>query len=272
MLRTAALVLAALMLTGLTGCTASYVYVRADGRDFAEDQALYQQFETDRMTCQGEGHSGNIPSNAAHHSTGDVGGNARDCMGKKGYTVVQSDVAELKRQDLAAKAAEKAQREAAAAAPPPAPGTPQACRHETQAEAPGGIYTATGAGAGGLSTPGGKLASVTTGTGAFDARGTDELARAANPAWLIARWVAAPYRKNARGPQRSLDAACQRDLPPRAAKAASGACSMSLSSARAGPRGERLPCSQLRTVSTGTPMRAANTACVSPVRPRTLRA
>jgi hypothetical protein len=29
MLRTAALVLAALMLTGLTGCTASYVYVRA---------------------------------------------------------------------------------------------------------------------------------------------------------------------------------------------------------------------------------------------------
>ena len=118
MLRTAALVLAALMLTGLTGCTASYVYVRADGRDFAEDQALYQQFETDRMTCQGEGHSGNIPSNAAYHSTGDVGGNARDCMGKKGYTVVQSDVAELKRQDLAAKAAEKAQREAAAAAHP----------------------------------------------------------------------------------------------------------------------------------------------------------
>jgi hypothetical protein len=85
MLRTAALVLAALMLTGLTGCTASYVYVRADGRDFAEDQALYQQFETDRMTCQGEGHSSNIPSNAAYHSTGDVGGNARDCMGKKGY-------------------------------------------------------------------------------------------------------------------------------------------------------------------------------------------
>ena len=37
MLRIAALVLAALMLTGLTGCTASYVYVRADGRDFAED-------------------------------------------------------------------------------------------------------------------------------------------------------------------------------------------------------------------------------------------
>jgi hypothetical protein len=79
-LRTAALVLAAMMFTGLTGCTASYVYVRADGRDFAEDQVLYQQFETDRMTCQGEGHSGNIPTNAAYHSTGDIGGNARDCI------------------------------------------------------------------------------------------------------------------------------------------------------------------------------------------------
>jgi len=78
MLRTAALVLAALMLAGLAGCTASYVYVRADGRDFAEDQALYQQFETDRMTCQGEGHSGNIPTNAAYHSPGDMSGSARD--------------------------------------------------------------------------------------------------------------------------------------------------------------------------------------------------
>jgi len=124
MLRTAALVLAALVLAGLAGCPASYVYVRADGRDFAEDQALYQQFETDRMTCDGEGHSGNIPTNAAYHSPGDMSGSARDCMGKKGYTVVQSDVAELKRQDLAAKAAEKAQREAAAAAPPPPPPAP----------------------------------------------------------------------------------------------------------------------------------------------------
>ena len=56
------------------------------------------------------------------------------------------------------------------------------------------------------------------------------------------------------------------------AKATSGALSITLSSARAGPRGERLPCSQLRTVSTGTPMRAANSACVSLVRARTPRA
>src|SRR5262249_37802393 len=49
----------------------------------------------------------------------------------------------------------------------------------------------------------------------------------------------------------------------RTAKATSGTSSITLSSARAGPRGERLPCSQLRTVSIGTPMRAANCAWVS---------
>src|SRR5262249_25464158 len=58
----------------------------------------------------------------------------------------------------------------------------------------------------------------------------------------------------------------------RTAKATSGASSITLSSARAGPRGERLPCSQLRTVSIGTPMRAANCAWVSLVRARTPRA
>ena len=45
---------------------------------------------------------------------------------------------------------------------------------------------------------------------------------------------------------------CQRLLPPSVAKATSGALSISLSRARAGPRGWRLPCSQLRTVSIGT--------------------
>ncbi len=61
-------------------------------------------------------------------------------------------------------------------------------------------------------------------------------------------------------------------LPPNTAKAASGASSMTLSSALAGPRGERLPCSQFRTVSTGTPIWAAKAICVRPVWPRTLRA
>ena len=59
---------------------------------------------------------------------------------------------------------------------------------------------------------------------------------------------------------------------PSTAKAASGASSMTLKSARAGPRGERLPCSQLRRVSTGTPIRAAKAAWVRPVRVRMLRA
>ena len=40
----------------------------------------------------------------------------------------------------------------------------------------------------------------------------------------------------------------------------SGAWAITASSARAGPRGMRLPCSQLRMVSTGTPSRAANRA------------
>ncbi len=51
MLRTTVLALAALM---LGACSQGYVYMRADGRDFGEDPALYKQFETDRMTCQGE--------------------------------------------------------------------------------------------------------------------------------------------------------------------------------------------------------------------------
>src|SRR5439155_6830718 len=55
------------------------------------------------------------------------------------------------------------------------------------------------------------------------------------------------------------------------AKATSGTSSITLSNARAGPRGERLPCSQLLTVSIGTPMRAANCAWVSLVRARTHR-
>ncbi len=63
----------------------------------------------------------------------------------------------------------------------------------------------------------------------------------------------------------------QRRLPPSAAKAASGALSISLSKARAGPRGWRLPCSQLRTVSIGTSIFSAKAACVSPQRARTWR-
>ena len=67
------------------------------------------------------------------------------------------------------------------------------------------------------------------------------------------------------------------NLPPtapgqaRADSAASGARSKIFNSALAGPAGKRLPCSQFRTVSNGTPIRAAKAACVSPVRRRTRR-
>src|SRR5262249_4350438 len=52
------------------------------------------------------------------------------------------------------------------------------------------------------------------------------------------------------------------------ANARSGARSSIFRSARAGPRGERLPCSQLRTVSIGRPFRAANSAWVNLERAR----
>jgi hypothetical protein len=121
MLRTTVLALAALM---LGACTQGYVYMRADGRDLGEDPALYKQFETDRMTCQGLGHGTDVPSSTAYRGAGPSGDNGQDCMTGKGYIVVQSDVADLKRREIAVQAAEKAQREAAAAAPPPPPPAP----------------------------------------------------------------------------------------------------------------------------------------------------
>ena len=101
MLRIAALAVALL----LTGCGQSYVYVRSDGQDIGGDPALYKLFETDSMICQGEAHrqDGSTTGRGAHF--GASSGAANDCMAAKGYIVVQSDVADLKRQDLAAKAA-----------------------------------------------------------------------------------------------------------------------------------------------------------------------
>ncbi len=114
MLRIGALPLALL----LTGCGQSYVYMRADGQDISGDPALYKQFETDSMTCKGERHRYDASPTGRGASVGGSGVAVNDCMAEKGYIVVQSEVADLKRQDMAAKAAEKAQRDAAAAAPP----------------------------------------------------------------------------------------------------------------------------------------------------------
>src|SRR6185295_6365579 len=57
----------------------------------------------------------------------------------------------------------------------------------------------------------------------------------------------------------------------RAANTVSGAWAITARSARAGPRGMRLPCSQLRMVSTGTPSLEANSIWVSRARRRSSR-
>ena len=54
-----------------------------------------------------------------------------------------------------------------------------------------------------------------------------------------------------------------------ASREASGALSRTLSNALAAPVGLRLPCSQLRMVSSDTSMRRENSSCVSPRRFRT---
>lgn len=100
MLRIAGLVVALL----LAGCGQSYVYMRADGQDFGADPALYKQFETDSMICTGEAHRAGSPTGQGFQ-VGAGGTGAKDCMAAKGYVIVQSDMADLKRQELAAKAA-----------------------------------------------------------------------------------------------------------------------------------------------------------------------
>jgi hypothetical protein len=87
----------------LTGCSQSYVYMRADGQDLGADPALYKQFETDSMVCQGESHREGSPTGQGFH-VGPGGGAVKDCMAAKGYLIVQSEMADLKRQELAAKA------------------------------------------------------------------------------------------------------------------------------------------------------------------------
>src|SRR5581483_2499419 len=63
------------------------------------------QFETDSMICQGETHrQEGAPTGLGYH-VGVGSGVAKDCMAAKGYLVVPSDLVDLKRQELAAKAA-----------------------------------------------------------------------------------------------------------------------------------------------------------------------
>jgi hypothetical protein len=57
----------------LTDYATQTTYLRTDGQDIASNAALRQQFELDRITCQGEP------------------GDDQDCMTVKGYVSVRQD-------------------------------------------------------------------------------------------------------------------------------------------------------------------------------------
>src|SRR5215472_3232707 len=92
----------------LTDCAASpeTIYLRSDGQDIASNPPLREQLDRDLKACQGEP------------------GDDRDCMVIKGYVSVRKNQASAKQQQLAAIAAENAEREAVATLPPPTPTRP----------------------------------------------------------------------------------------------------------------------------------------------------
>lgn len=120
-MRSFALALAAV---ALSGCAAKTVYLLADGRAPVSDPVLNQQFEMDRTVCQGELQKANLSGSLRDWgiergaAVSQVG---QGCMAEKGYVMVREDQAAAKQQELAAIAAEKAQR---AVATPPPPLTP----------------------------------------------------------------------------------------------------------------------------------------------------
>src|SRR6266436_5765209 len=104
--------------------------------------------------------------------------------------------------------------------------------------------------------------------GHFGAVGFDELHRtySCKPGFIMSR------RRCAANIAASESRAQVADTPgARAANTVSGAWEITARSARAGPRGMRLPCSQFLMVSTGTPSRAANSSCVRRARRRRSR-
>jgi hypothetical protein len=85
----------------LTDCAAQSIYLRTDGQDIASNPALRRQLELDRVTCQTEP------------------GDDQDCMAVKGYVSVPKDQAAAKQQQLAAIAAQNAERETVSGLPAP---------------------------------------------------------------------------------------------------------------------------------------------------------
>jgi hypothetical protein len=84
----------------LTDCAEKTIYLRTDGQVMADNSALHQQFELDRVTCQTEP------------------GDTQDCMAVKGYVAVPKDQAAAKQRQLAAIAAQNAQQETVSEPPP----------------------------------------------------------------------------------------------------------------------------------------------------------
>ena len=97
-MRKLALIVGLLM---LTECAAQTVYLRTDGQDIANNSALRQQLDLDRLNCQAE---------PADDQT---------CMAIKGYVAVPKDQAAAKQQQLSAIAAQNAQHDDTASVPPP---------------------------------------------------------------------------------------------------------------------------------------------------------
>jgi hypothetical protein len=121
---------------GLSACASApkMLWMRADGQSAANDPVLAQQFQMDKTVCLGEREKADLSGVTV--TQGGLAGvaasisrsNAADavtqgCMAEKGYVLVREDQVAQKHQELAAIAAEKAQREAAAAAAaaPPSP-------------------------------------------------------------------------------------------------------------------------------------------------------
>src|ERR1700682_492649 len=104
--------------------------------------------------------------------------------------------------------------------------------------------------------------------GNFGAVGLDELhcTYSDKPSPIMSR-----RRRSANIAEREFRAQMGDTPGARAANTVSGAWEITARSARAGPRGTRLPCSQFLMVSTGTPNRAANSIWVRRARRRRSR-
>ena len=133
MLRSAIVLAAALALGACSSALTRFAYIRADGQDISADPALTQQFNRDNAICQSERHRGGGGHDSRYTDNIAAQGDAvQDCMEEKGYIVVMERDADARQQELAAKVAEKARREAEAAAPPPPPPPPPPPSHKVK--------------------------------------------------------------------------------------------------------------------------------------------